>query len=159
VFQPEYLGETQAHPYSDARQREFIVLGGTRHDIAEVAEAYSHVYHASVRFYLTDSRTAELAKYMENCYFATKVVFCNEFMHIARRLGVEYQELREIWLADSRISRDHTFVYADVPGFAGKCLPKDLSGIISCAQNAGYAPIFLKAVRATNEAWRSRVQD
>lgn len=154
VFQPEYLGGTASHPLADLRARDFVILGGDPEATSRVAAAYSEVYHSSLRFFFTDSRTAELAKYMENAFYATKVLFCSEFRRIAQVLGVRYDRLREIWLADPRISRDHTFAYSDDPGFGGKCLPKDLSAIIECLERHGHAPELLTAVRDINARLR-----
>lgn len=69
--------------------------------------------------------------------------------------GVDYNELRETWLADPRISRDHTFVYPNDRGFGGKCLPKDVSAIIRASQDAGFDPTILRTIMATNEAHRA----
>jgi len=155
VFQPEYLGETASHPYADVTRRHFIILGGPREDTARVADVYNALYHSEVHYYFTDAVTAELVKYMENCFFAAKVTFCNEFFGLARALGVEYNEVRELWLADTRISRDHTFVYPDQRGFDGKCLPKDLSAIIASAEELGYDAAFLRAIQAINEDFKA----
>ena len=150
MFNPEFLGETPWHPYLDPKNILFMILGGPKKDTAEVAEVYGQICGPSFRIYFTDSTTAEIAKYMSNCFFATKVVFCNEFYHIAKAFGVEYHELREIWLADPRISRNHTFVFPSSPGFGGKCLPKDLSALISASQEAGYDSDFLRMVQQLN---------
>ncbi len=155
VFQPEYLGETAAHPFEDMTRRQFLVLGGTPDDVARVADVYNKVHYSDVQYFFTDAKTAEVAKYMENCFYAAKVTFCNEFFGLARALGVEYNELREMWLADPRISRDHTFVYPDKRGFDGKCLPKDLAAMISSGEAAGYEPQFLRAIREVNEAFKA----
>ena len=37
---------------------------------------------------------------MENAYLATKVVFCNEIYDLAKKLGIDYNVVREIWLSD-----------------------------------------------------------
>jgi len=119
-----------------------------------VADLYKGFYYAAHRFYFTTALTAELAKYMENAFYATKVTFCNEFFDIAQTLGVDYNELREVWLADPHISRDHTFVYPQDRGFGGKCLPKDTTAIIAACQQQGYTPALLRAVMAVNAAYR-----
>jgi UDPglucose 6-dehydrogenase len=155
IFQPEYIGETAAHPLADASKHDFLILGGPIEDTSPVADLYKRVYHAHLRFYFTDSRTAEVAKYMENSFYAVKVTFCNEFFDIARAHGVDYNELREVWLADPRISRDHTFVYPDNRGFSGKCLPKDVSAILRSSAEHGFAPPLLKAVMDINERHRA----
>lgn len=151
VFQPEYLGETTAHPMWNMRGREFIVLGGAREDNSAVADFYKRFHHSELRFYFCDATTAELAKYMENSFYAVKVTFCNEFFDLAQAFGVDFNELREIWLADPRISRDHTFVYPQQRGFSGKCLPKDVSAIIHAAKQQGYEAHLLRATMAVND--------
>lgn len=151
VFQPEYLGETPAHVFGNMAERSFVVLGGTREDVSAAADFYKHYYNSMVYFYLCDAMTAEVAKYMENSFYAVKVTFVNEFHDIARAHGVDFNVLREIWLADTRISRDHTFVYPDARGFAGKCLPKDVNAIVRSCQERGYRPAYLEATLARNE--------
>lgn len=154
VFQPEYVGETVQHPLLDVSERTFIILGGARADCSAAADVYQRYYHSDVRFYFTNAMTAEVAKYMENSFYAMKVTFCNEFYDIAKAHGVEYNELREVWLADPRISRDHTFVYPDNRGFSGKCLPKDLSAIIQSSREHGFTPSMLEAIMDINEEHR-----
>ena len=97
---------------------------------------------------------SELAKYMENCYLAAKVTFCNEFYDIAQKAGVSYTELRETWLMDERMGRSHTFVYPDKRGYDGKCLPKDVAALIAQADELGVDVGFMKAVREKNEKYR-----
>jgi UDPglucose 6-dehydrogenase len=150
IFQPEYIGETVAHPLLDHQAQGFSVLGGPIEDTSTLADLYKRYYHAGHRFYFTTALTAELAKYMENAFYATKVTFCNEFFDIAQTLGVDYNELREVWLADPRISRDHTFVYPDNRGFGGKCLPKDTTAIIAAAEEQGCPTPLLHAVMRAN---------
>jgi UDPglucose 6-dehydrogenase len=150
IFQPEYIGETVAHPLLDHQAQGFSILGGPIEDTSAVADLYKRHFHACHRFYLTTALTAELAKYMENAFYATKVTFCNEFFDIAHAFGVDYNELREAWLADPRISRDHTFVYPDDRGFGGKCLPKDTTAIIAAAAEQGCLTPLLRAVMAAN---------
>jgi UDPglucose 6-dehydrogenase len=155
IFQPEYIGETAAHPLLDHQAQQFAVLGGPLEDTTLVADLYKQFYHSAMRFHFTSAICAELTKYMENAFYALKVTFCNEFYDIASVLGVDYNELRETWLADPRISRDHTFVYPDNRGFSGKCLPKDTSAIIKAAETKGCDARLLKSVMAVNTQYRS----
>jgi len=154
VFQPEYIGETVAHPLIDHQAQGFSVLGGPIEDTSPVADLYKDLYHAGHRFYFCSAVCAELAKYMENAFYATKVTFCNEFFDIANSFGVDYNELREVWLADPRISRDHTFVYPDNRGFSGKCLPKDTSAVIAASRDRGVEPHLLASVMTANAGYR-----
>jgi UDPglucose 6-dehydrogenase len=158
VFQPEYVGETAAHPLLDHRNQPFAVLGGRLEDTSPVADLYKGYYHSDFRFYFVSAVTAELAKYMENAFYAVKVTFCNEFYDLARAFGVDPNELREAWLADPRISRDHTFVYPDSRGFSGRCLPKDVTAIIQAARDKGVWPTLLQQAMLTNVV-KYRVND
>lgn len=155
VFQPEYLGETTAHVFSQMDSRNFVVLGGAAEDTSAVADFYKRYYNSYVRYYFSDALTAELAKYMENSFYAAKVLFVNEFYDIARTFGVDFNQLRELWLADTRISPDHTFVYPHRRGFDGKCLPKDVSAIVTSTEERGYSPELLRAVLAINDRIRA----
>jgi UDPglucose 6-dehydrogenase len=153
VFQPEYLGETPGHLFGNMAERTFMVLGGTTEDNSRAADFYKHYYNAMVYLYLCDAITAEVAKYMENSFYAVKVTFVNEFYDIAKAHGVNYDVLREIWLADTRISRDHTFVYPQSRGFSGKCLPKDVNAIVKSCADHDYEACLLRAVLEINEGF------
>lgn len=155
VFQPEYgPAETPDHPFNNLRNIRWIILGGERCDTRQVADLYKTTFNADIVIQQTDSRTAELTKYMENAYLAMKVAFCNEFYDIACSMGVDYNELRELWLLDPRIGRSHTFVLPYARGFGGRCLPKDLSAIINTARTLGLSPMLLEATRDANAAVR-----
>ena len=157
VFQPEYgPGETPDHHFNNPRSVNWVILGGDRKDTVAVADLYKQAFNAELIIHQTDSSTAELTKYMENCFLALKVTFCNEFYDIAERYGIDYNELRELWLLDPRIGRSHTFVLPDDRGFGGKCLPKDVSAMVQSACAAGYAPQLLMAVLETNARFRDR---
>lgn len=155
VFQPEYgPGETPDHHFSDTRRVGWVILGGDRGDTIVVADLYKRAFNADLIIQQTDAWTAELVKYMENCFLALKVTFCNEFYDLAARLGIDYNELRELWLLDPRMGRSHTFVLPDDRGFGGKCLPKDVSAIVEFARAVGYEPVLLHAMQEANARFR-----
>jgi UDPglucose 6-dehydrogenase len=155
VFQPEYgPGETPDHHFNDPHRVNWAILGGDRRDTVAVADLYKQAFSAELVIHQTDPRTAELTKYMENSFLALKVTFCNEFYDIAEHFGVDYNELRELWLLDPRIGRSHTFVLPDSRGFGGKCLPKDVSALVQSACEAGYAPQLMLAMIEANARFR-----
>jgi len=128
VFCPEFCGVTQ---HSDISQFDFdfTILGGNKEWCNAVVQILQNVYDARHRFCLTDTKTAELVKYMENTMLAAKVSLCVQFWQIAKRIGVNYTELRELLLNDPRINRAHTFVYDDRPYWESHCFDKDLAAI------------------------------
>src|SRR3989344_3961415 len=142
-FSPEYIGEGKyaIPPWKypdpeDPRFHGFLIIGGARPDAERITQIFQRRLGPDTVYRITDSKTAELTKYMENAWLATKVIFCNEFYDIAEKFGVSYAELRELWLLDPRVGRMHTAVFADERGFGGKCLPKDVSAIIKAALTA-----------------------
>ncbi len=159
VFQPEYgPGETPDHPFADARNVRWIILGGRRAWTRPVCNLYATVFNSEIVIQQTDARTAELVKYMENAFLAMKVAFCNEFYDLAGRSGVDYNELRELWLLDPRIGRSHTWVHPDDRGFGGKCLPKDLQALIQFGSDTGEELPLLRAVLESNGRVRAETR-
>ncbi len=155
VFQPEYgPAETPDHPFNDLRKVRWAILGGEREHTIPVADLYKTTFNSDIVIQQTNAETAELTKYMENAFLALKVTFCNEFYDIAAASGIDYNELRELWLLDPRIGRSHTFVLPHNRGFGGRCLPKDLSAIIDTAHRLGLEPRLLEGVRDANSAMR-----
>ena len=157
VFQPEYIGETVAHPY-DEKQIPFIILGGDLEDCKKAVRLYQTVYNANIRIHFVTCKEAEIIKYMENSAIGTKVTFCNEFYNICKAFGADYHMVREGFLMDNRMARDFTFVYPDNQGFDGKCLPKDLNAIVKASEGAGYTPLFIKDVLKNNDRIRTEAQ-
>lgn len=148
VFCPEYYGTTQ---HCNNFEFAFTIVGGDKADCNEVVQLLQEVYDARHRFIITDSVTAELAKYMENSFLATKVSFCIQFWELANKLGVSYPELREMFLCDPRVNKSHTFVYDEHPYWQSHCLDKDVPAIIS---ELG-AP-FLESVVKYNEECKKK---
>lgn len=168
-FSPEFMGEpTNFVPpwkYPDPRraeQHDFVIVGGNGAD--EVLQLYYPILSTDSRFIgLSEALPAELAKYMENTFFALKVGFCNEWAEICQAFGVPYHVVRELWLTDPRPGGDHTVVNPDNPGFGGKCLPKDLDAIIHACFNLQYWPHLLTATARSNTMRRNaaarRIED
>jgi UDPglucose 6-dehydrogenase len=152
-FSPEYVGETQWHPWKDIESHQFVIVGGERRLADHIVRAYQAHLGPMVRYYLTDAKTAELCKYMENAFLATKVAFVNQFFDLAEAYGVDYDELRELWLADERIGRSHTIV-TEERGYRGRCLPKDMAALIRSARQVGGAALLEAVDRYNDEVCR-----
>lgn len=158
-FSPEYMGESKYFtPYwkypdpTNAASHTFVIIGGEK--ASSVAEFFMKVMSVDTVYSLCTSLEAELTKYAENSFFATKVTFCNEFSNICKAFGADWKKVREQWLLDPRINRNHTLVFGDDPGFGGKCLPKDTKAIIKASEEKGYEPTLLKSVIETNKKLR-----
>lgn len=159
-FSPEYMGEPRNYvpewKYPDPRlphKHDFVIVGGMQAE--RVLDLIVPCMGPHTRFISTDTRSAELTKYMENAYFAMKVSFVTEFRNLARLLDVDWYTLRSQWLLDSRVEPDHTMSFANDPGWGGKCLPKDVNAICHAAREAGGSSPLLEAVIAVNNIHRA----
>lgn len=153
VFQPEYYGETVAHPFADLSERTWLSFGGTQEAIDLAIDAYKTVINSNVRIYQAPSDEVELAKYMENAFLATKVIFINEMYDICEKLGLNYNQVREIWTADPRIGTSHTFIYKDKRGYDGSCLPKDISELHTLEKENDLDDTLINAVIEKNKKY------
>lgn len=148
VFSPEFFGGTH---HANAVDYDFVILGGNRKSADIVAELYKEHFSASLRIFKTDTETAELVKYAENAFLATKVRFFAEFAGLVEHLGKDADEWRELLLNDPRIGRSHTFTYRDHPYYDSHCLNKDVPAILAYADSLGYEMPLLQRVGESNE--------
>jgi UDPglucose 6-dehydrogenase len=103
----------------------------------------------------TNLSTAELIKYANNSYLATKISFINTMANICSRIpGADVQVVSKAMGFDPRIGK--LFLRAG-PGFGGSCLPKDVEAFIHFANSLGYDPALLKATQQANEQQRAIV--
>lgn len=152
IFSPEYYGAT---PHSnDIPPMNFITLGGDKSLTNKVAQLYMEKHSAFFKIHQTTAKTAELVKYMENCWLANQVTFANEFYRIAKTMGVDYIDLRELFICDSRVSPANTFVYKDHPYWDSHCFNKDIPALIRASEASGYVPNYMKAMVAVNEQFK-----
>lgn len=164
LFSPEYIGEggypipfweDKPHP-TDMKLHRHLIFGGSKAAQKAIIPFFERVSGPFTSYHTTDPTTAELTKYMENTWIATKVTFCNEFYDIAENYGVDWRELRELWLTDGRVGASHTVVYPHKRGYDGKCIPKDTNGLINASTEAGYRPRLLEAVQKVNESFKQK---
>lgn len=155
---PEYVGEGgyfvpfwQYPDPTEPKYHSFMIIGGDPQDREDILQFFYPVLGPTKTYYQVDETTSELIKYMENAAIATKVTFCNEFYNIAKAFGVNYSQVREGFVLDSRQGENFTVVYKKRRGFDGKCLPKDMNGILKASTSAGYKPKFLEDVLKNNE--------
>lgn len=150
---PEYVGESLGHPWPEVYDCGFVILGGSAAACARTRQAYACASPVALNFVETSAAAAELVKYMENSFLATKVAFVNQFYDLATDAGVDFGELRKLFLLDCRVGHSHSTVTRE-RGFGGKCLPKDVQSIIAWAKPGGGAPL-LEAVLQYNDLVRT----
>ncbi len=154
VYQPEYLGETVAHPLFDETKAPFLILGGCPEDRRKAIELYQTVYNANIRIRQVTNYEAEIIKLTENRAIAFKVAQCQELYDVCSLAGVDYNTIREaVYGDDPRFNLFWTFVYNDRRGFNSKCIPKDVYGWASFAESLGYTPELTRRMLEVNETY------
>jgi UDPglucose 6-dehydrogenase len=141
---PEFLREGKA--IYDFMNPDKIVIGAfDERSKKEVGKLYENF---KCNFLYTDLKTAEMIKYANNAFLATKISFSNEIGNICKQLGIDsYVVMRAIGY-DYRINPH--FLNSGL-GYGGSCLPKDLNALIGKAREIGYKPKLLEAVAKVNE--------
>lgn len=159
VFSPEYIGESSYYtpaPYdfhTDVTKTPWFTFGGDKDDTTEMVDMFLPITGPVKEYVQCTASEAEMAKYMENTFYATKIMFMYEMDRICNSMGIDFNTVRELWLKDNRINPMHTAVFRNKSEdfcFGGKCLPKDISALIEASKKFGYTPSLLEEVRDSN---------
>ncbi|RZD44894.1 MAG: UDP-glucose 6-dehydrogenase, partial [Thaumarchaeota archaeon] len=93
-------------------------------------------------------QTAEMIKYANNSFLATKISFINQLSNICQKIpGANIDDIGKTIGLDPRIGK--LFLNAG-PGYGGSCLPKDMKALINFAKTSGINPTLLNAVEEIN---------
>ena len=157
LFNPEFLTERSAN-FDFINQHRFIIGSGDSMSSAMASEEFSELlknrFGSCISILECTYETAEMIKYMNNCFFATKVSFLNEMYQIAEKSQVNWKQAIDGFVADGRIGHSHL----NVPGpdgkfgFGGSCFPKDVQALKNFAEDIGVNPSVLAAV------WRKNLE-
>jgi len=144
---PEFLKEGSA--MQDTITPHSIVIGGSNNiAIKKLTNLYKTTYRKKQKIVETNNITAEVIKYANNAFLATKISFINSIANICQKLpGTNVDKVAEIIGMDPRVG--NLFLKAG-PGYGGSCFPKDVQALINFSNNIGYNPILLDAVKNTN---------
>jgi UDPglucose 6-dehydrogenase len=144
AMNPEFLREGKA--VHDFMNPDKIVVGSLDKRSGDiVASLYSGLNCEVTR---TNPRTAEMIKYVNNAFLATKISFSNEVGNICKELGIDTYEVMNAVGKDFRIGPH--FLNSGA-GFGGSCFPKDVKALIGKAHDVGYEAVLLRSVIAVNE--------
>ncbi len=133
IFSPEFLTERTAK--LDMLTQARIILGGIDTLTDKVKKLFEQRFKNRT-FIQTDSKTAELIKYMNNSFFATKVSIMNEFKLICDAIGADWETALYGFASDHRIGDSHLHVPGPDGklGYGGTCFPKDVNALIKFAK-------------------------
>ena len=130
IFSPEFLTEKNAK--LDMLNQSRIILGGELLLTQKVRSLFNQRFNIK-NIIQTDSKTAELTKYMNNTFLATKVSIMNEFKLLCDKIGANWEEALKGFLSDVRVGNSHTNVpgHDGKLGYGGTCFPKDVNAFLS----------------------------
>lgn len=147
VTNPEFLRETNA--IHDTIHPHVVVIGSFGDKFARKVERFYSSFHKNVPIMKTNHQTAEVIKYANNSFLATKISFINQIAKICEAIpGANVDDVAKTIGLDPRIGS--LFLNAG-PGYGGSCLPKDVKAIIDFSSRIGVHSYLLDAVNSTND--------
>ena len=147
ISNPEFLQESSA--IKDTKFPHAIVLGGYQTKYMRKANNFFSKLHPKVPIIITNHQTAEMIKYANNSFLATKISFINQLSNICQNIpGANIDDIAKTIGLDPRIGK--LFLSAG-PGYGGSCLPKDMKALINFANKIGIKSTFLNEVEKTNQ--------
>jgi len=148
-FNPEFL--TERAFLQDFIKTDRIIIGSLNDLVTRKVSAIYQSIMPNTPIFQTDPTTAEMVKYMANTFLTTKVIFANEMYDICQKIGIRYEEVKQMVTADHRIENSHLEI-TTLRGFGGKCFPKDLVALLGFSQKIGVDVSLLK------EVWRKNLK-
>lgn len=149
VFYPEFLREGSAVKdfYNYGR---FVIGKDAHHNIDELISLL-HVNPEKPTF-VTDLRTAEYSKYIDNSFHALKVAFANEIFGLASDLNVDVSMAHKIFIADDKLNISSYYFRPGLP-FGGSCLPKDVRELQYLMKKSNRTMSIMQNVIPSNESF------
>ena len=148
LVNPEFLSEGYA--IKDILDPHLIVIGEQDKKSGNILEKYyKDFYKITPEIIRTSFSTAELIKYANNAFLATKISFINSMANLCQK--IPNSDVNTISYAIGKDVRIGPLFLQAGPGFGGSCLPKDLTGIINFSKNLKIKNNFFQAVKEVNE--------
>ena len=127
------------------------VVAGASDDRARDAlrELYKPLLERSDPEYVeTGLREAEIIKYANNVFLASKLSVVNEIANVCKEAGVDSYEVMDAVGLDHRLSPK--FMRSGL-GWGGSCFPKDVDALRAFARSEGYETELLDSVVGVND--------
>ncbi|MEP0520793.1 MAG: nucleotide sugar dehydrogenase [Hyphomicrobiales bacterium] len=145
-FNPEFLREGTA--VEDFHNPPKTVIGVSDEKTASIVKTlYQPVDEQPL---ISSIEVAEMVKYVDNVWHATKVCFANEMGRICKGLEVDSHSVMDIFVQDTKLNLSPYYLK---PGFAfgGSCLPKEVRAMGHLSDELGVSTPLIKSLVSSNE--------
>ena len=148
VANPEFLQEGRALEGWMFPGRIVVgACGDSGRAVAAVKEMYSGI---TAPYLITDITSAEMVKYANNAFLATRISFINEIAALCDQVGASIDAVSNGLAMDSRTGAK---IRAGI-GYGGSCFPKDVRALDHLAAASGIDLDLLRSVVAINNRQR-----
>ena len=144
-FNPEFLREGVA--VADFFDPPKTVFGASDARAQSTVTAIYGAVDKNVIF--TSIEAAEMVKYVDNVWHATKVAFGNEVGRLCKKLDIDSHDVMNIFVKDLKLNLSPYYLK---PGFAfgGSCLPKEVRAVSHIAHAMGVNVPLIDALTVSN---------
>lgn len=148
---PEFL--TERNSKDDYKNAKAVLLSGADDDRKECVKLFGDKVIHEFR----DYESTEIAKYMHNCFLATKVSFFNEMFDVCKHYSVGYASIISALEWMGGIGHSHMQVPGPdgKRGWGGMCFPKDTRAFVNVLTKHGIWPETLAGAIKTNRKVRN----
>lgn len=153
-FVPEFLRERCAQE-DFIENHNLLAVGSENDEVYEtIVNVHGHLPKQTVRLSATE---AELLKYFNNVYAATRVVFANVFFEISKKLDCDYSKVKNAYVKTGKALDLYLDVSEDLRGYAGMCLPKDTKAFAKLLSDQGLEFKIIESIDSDNEKFKKTV--
>ena len=147
AFNPEFLREGVA--IGDFYDPPKTVIGASD---PQTETAVARIFSAiDAKIIFTSIEAAEMVKYVDNVWHASKVVFGNEIGRLCKGLGIDSHRVMDIFCQDKKLNLSPYYLK---PGhaFGGSCLPKEVRAVTHLAASKGLDLPLINSVLTSNRS-------
>ena len=145
-FNPEFLREGVAVADFFAPPKTVVGASDVRAE-RTVAAIYGAIDKNVI---YTSIEAAEMVKYVDNVWHATKVAFGNEVGRLCKKLDIDSHDVMNIFVKDLKLNLSPYYLK---PGFAfgGSCLPKEVRAVSHIAHAMGVDVPLIDSLTVSNK--------
>ena len=154
LFNPEFLvAKTAAQDFLKPDRQIVGYTKKSRSRAKKILDILPNAPHKKIM----PATEAEMIKYFGNTFLSLRVIFGNQLYDLCKKMGINYDTVREWAGYDPRIGHSHFDVLDEgYRGYGGHCLPKDTKSLIQLAKSLGVNFSLLECADAINEKLKNQ---